>query len=204
MFTRRFTQRVHLAVGVFLFALLLGVSFGAYILWPSRREAGYQPAQPVEFSHKLHAGELEIECLYCHSEAERSAVASVPSVATCMNCHTQVQTKDEAGELTPAMATLLEHWEKKRPIVWNKVHDLADFTYFDHSRHVVADVECQECHGPVETMGPGATPLRTEDGLVPGLPQAGATGRTLRRMPSTGPHAHRPTARPAIVERTGA
>jgi hypothetical protein len=128
------------------------MAFGAYILWPSRREAGYEPAQPVEFSHKLHAGELKIDCLYCHSEAERSAHATVPSVATCMNCHAQVQKKDENGELTPQTAALVEHWEKKQPIVWNKVHDLADFVYFDHSRHVVADVECQECHGPVETM----------------------------------------------------
>jgi hypothetical protein len=152
MFTGKFTRRVHLALAVFLFSGALGVAFGALILWPSRREAGYEPAQPIEFSHRLHAGEMKIECLYCHSEAERSAQATVPSVATCMNCHQQVQTKDENGELTPATATLVEHWEKKRPIVWNKVHDLADFVYFDHSRHVAADVECQECHGPVETM----------------------------------------------------
>jgi hypothetical protein len=152
MFTGKFTRRVHLALAVFLFSGALGVAFGAYILWPSRREAGYEPAQPIEFSHKLHAGELKIDCLYCHSEAERGAHATVPSVATCMNCHQQVQKKDENGELTPATAALVEHWEKKKPIVWNKVHDLADFVYFDHSRHLAADVECQECHGPVETM----------------------------------------------------
>ena len=69
-----------------------------------------------------------------------------------MNCHGEVQPVDEQGELEPGIATLNEHWESKTPIVWNKVNDLADFAYFDHSRHVNSDVTCQECHGPVETM----------------------------------------------------
>jgi len=152
MFTRQFTRRVHLALAVLLFSGALGVAFGAYILWPERRETGYEPAQPIDFSHRLHAGELKIECLYCHSGANRGAQATVPSVATCMKCHKEVQSKDEAGELKPGIVALNDHWEKKRPILWNKVHDLADFAYFDHSRHLSADLECQECHGPVETM----------------------------------------------------
>jgi hypothetical protein len=68
-----------------------------------------------------------------------------------MNCHAEVQPKDDQGELKPGVATLLEHWEQDKPICWNKVHDLADFVYFDHSRHVGAGVMCQECHGPVES-----------------------------------------------------
>ena len=152
MFTRKFERRVYVILGVFLFSGALGTSFGAYVLWPSRREAGYQPQQPIAYSHKLHAGELKIECLYCHSEADKGPHATIPSVSTCMKCHEQVQTKDEEGNLTPAMKTLLEHWERKTPIVWNKVNDLADFAYFDHSRHVTAGLKCQECHGPVETM----------------------------------------------------
>ena len=152
MFTRKFTRRVHVALAVFLFSGALGVAFGASILWPSRREAGYEPVQPIEYSHALHAGELKIDCLYCHSQAETGAQATVPSVATCMKCHEQVQNKDDDGELTPAMQTLVDHWEQQRPIVWHKVHDVADFAYFDHSRHLAADVTCQECHGPVETM----------------------------------------------------
>ncbi len=67
-----------------------------------------------------------------------------------MNCHLQVQPKDDQGNLKPEIAILLEHWDKAQPIRWNKVNDLADFVYFDHSRHVSAGLECQECHGPVE------------------------------------------------------
>jgi hypothetical protein len=152
MFTRKFERRVYLLATTFVFAVTLGVSFGAYVLWPSRQEAGYSPEQPIAYSHKLHAGELKIDCLYCHSEADKGPHATIPALSTCMKCHEQVQTKDESGELTPGMATLLEHWEQKEPIVWNKVHDLADFAYFDHRRHVAADVACQECHGPIETM----------------------------------------------------
>lgn len=152
MFTKRFERRVYVAVGVLLFSVALGTSFGAYVLWPSRREAGYEPTQPIPYSHKLHAGELEINCLYCHTNATKGPYATVPSVATCMKCHEQVQPKDEDGNVTPGMATLLKHWETRTPIVWNKVHDLADFAYFDHSRHMAAGLACQECHGPVETM----------------------------------------------------
>ncbi len=152
MFTKKFDNRVYLAIGVLLFSCTLGVSFGAYVLWPSNREAGYAPEQPIAYSHRLHAGELKIECLYCHTQADKGPRATIPPVSTCMKCHDQVQNKDDQGKLTPAMATLLDHWEKKKPIVWNKVNDLADFAYFDHSRHVNSSIECQECHGPIETM----------------------------------------------------
>ena len=152
MFTKKFERRVYIAASVIVFSVALGTSFGAYVLWPSRREAGYEPPQPIPYSHKLHAGELKIDCLYCHTNATKGQHATVPSVATCMKCHEQVQTKDEDGNLTPGMATLLEHWETRTPIVWNKVHDLADFVYFDHSRHMAVSLTCQECHGPVETM----------------------------------------------------
>lgn len=152
MFTKKFERRVYIALGVFLFAVVLGSSFGAYVLWPSHREAGYEPPQPIPYSHKLHAGELKINCLYCHSQAEKGPHATLPSVATCMRCHEQVQPKDKNGRLTPGIATLLEHWNQKKPIIWNKVHDLADFVYFDHSRHLAAEITCQTCHGPVETM----------------------------------------------------
>jgi hypothetical protein len=141
---------VYIAVGVLLLSGALGISFGAYILWPSHREAGYEPEQPIRYSHKLHAGTLRIDCLYCHSEAEKGAHAIVPPVSTCMNCHTEVQPADDQGNIKPEIATLLEHWERGEPIRWNKVHDLADFTYFNHSRHLNAGLECQECHGPVE------------------------------------------------------
>ena len=152
MFSRKFEHRVYVAVGVLAFSGALGVSFGAYVLWPERRESGYEPVQPIAFSHKVHAGTLQIECLYCHVGAERGAHAWVPPVSTCMNCHTEVQPKDTAGKLKPEIAKLLEHWERQEPIRWNKVHDLADFVYFNHSRHVASGLYCHECHGPVMSM----------------------------------------------------
>jgi hypothetical protein len=152
MFTKKFERRIYIALGAFLLAGVLGTAFGAYVLWPSRREAGYEPAQPITFSHALHAGDLKIECVYCHSQAEKGQHATVPDLSTCMKCHEQVQPKDEDGNLTEAISGLLDHWEQKEPVVWNKVNDLADFVYFDHSRHLAAGVECQECHGPVESM----------------------------------------------------
>ena len=83
--------------------------------------------------------------------AQKGAHATVPPLSTCMNCHAEVQPKDAQGNLKPGIATLLEHYEQDKPIRWNKVHDLADFTYFHHGSHVAAGIECQECHGPVET-----------------------------------------------------
>jgi hypothetical protein len=152
MFSRKFERRVYLAVCVLSFSGALGVSFGAYVLWPERRETGYMPEQPIRFSHALHAGTLQIDCLYCHWGADSGPQALVPSVSTCMNCHKEVQPKDDEGDLKPEIGKLLAHWERSEPVRWNKVYDLADFVYFDHSRHVTAGVACQECHGPVETM----------------------------------------------------
>ncbi|MGD2109160.1 MAG: cytochrome c3 family protein [Phycisphaerae bacterium] len=152
MFTKKFERRIYIAVGVLAFSAALGVSFGAYILWPERRETGYEPEQPIHFSHKLHAGTLQIHCQYCHSGAEKGAHATVPEVSTCMNCHTEVQPKDQEGNVKEEIAKLLEYWENSEPIRWNKVTDLADFVYFDHSRHIASGLACQECHGPVEAM----------------------------------------------------
>jgi hypothetical protein len=154
MFSKKFDRRIRLVGGVLVFSLLVGGGFGTYVLWPANLETGYQPAQPIEFSHALMAGKHEIQCLYCHSTAETGPHAGMPSVATCMNCHDQIQTKNSRGELTKPMAKLLEHWHQKKPIEWNKVYDLADFAYFDHSRHLTpeAGLDCADCHGEVEEM----------------------------------------------------
>lgn len=110
-------------------------------------QQGYEPEQPIAFSHALHAGEYKIECLYCHSGAERSRHAGVPSPSVCMNCHSQVK-KDSPEVLKVAQAIT-----SGRPIEWVKVHRLPDFAYFNHSRHVTrGGVACQSCHGPVQTM----------------------------------------------------
>lgn len=107
---------------------------------------GTSPEQPINFSHKIHAGDNQIPCMYCHIGARRSISAVVPSVNKCMNCH-EVVAKDR-----PQIREVKNYWANKEPIPWIKVHDLPDFVYFPHKRHVSAGVECQTCHGPVQTM----------------------------------------------------
>jgi hypothetical protein len=109
-------------------------------------QQGYEPVQPINFSHKLHAGMNQIPCLYCHSAADKSSVAGIPSASTCMNCHSQIR-KDspEIKKITSALAN-------NKPIQWVRVYDLPDHVRFNHSRHVVAGIACQTCHGPVQTM----------------------------------------------------
>ena len=101
--------------------------------------------QPIAYSHKLHAGTLEIACEYCHSGARRSIHAGVPETGTCMNCHKTISTKDR-----PELVKLLEYYNSAEPIPWQKVHDLPDYVYFSHKRHVRGGVKCQECHGEVQ------------------------------------------------------
>ena len=104
------------------------------------------PLQPVAFSHKLHAGDNQIPCEYCHSGARRSAVAGVPSLERCLGCH-RIIAYDR-----PEIVKLAARVEKNRPVAWIKVNDVPDFVRFNHRPHVRARVQCQECHGPVETM----------------------------------------------------
>ena len=106
MFSKKFDRRVYIALATLLFALTVGASFGAFVLWPSRREAGYMPDQPIAYNHKIHAGDLKIECLYCHSEADRGPHATVPPLSTCMKCHEEVQTKDAEDSPWPAASYL--------------------------------------------------------------------------------------------------
>ena len=156
MFTRKFDRRVRVLVGVLAFSLVFGSSFGVYVLWGANQERGFQPEQPVYFPHSVMAGKHEMDCLYCHSQAEKGAQAGIPPVELCMKCHAEgkIQPKDHRGEVKESIAKLLEYWEKKEPIPWVKVHDLADFVYFDHSRHLTeeAGLECADCHGDVENM----------------------------------------------------
>lgn len=104
------------------------------------------PAQPVTFSHKVHAGDFKIHCLYCHTYARRSPVAGVPSMQLCMGCHNNVRSDH------PEIEKLKAYWERKEPIAWTRVYSTPDFVHFNHKRHVRAGIECQTCHGPVETM----------------------------------------------------
>jgi hypothetical protein len=107
---------------------------------------GYQPLQPIPFSHKVHAGQLGMDCLYCHTNAERSKHATVPSVETCMGCHELVRTD------RPAIQELTGYWERGEPVPWVRIHSLPDHAYFNHAAHVNAGVSCQTCHGPIQEM----------------------------------------------------
>jgi len=122
--------------------IAFGIGFGINELFFSGRE----PVQPINFSHKIHAGDNKIPCLYCHVFAERSRVSGVPNVQRCMGCHKIIKTD------SPEIQKVAGYWERKEPIPWIKVHNLPDHVYFPHKRHVKAGVQCQECHGDIASM----------------------------------------------------
>ncbi len=122
-------------------ALLYAVSASPYVT-----NRSVTRDQPIPFSHAHHAGELGIDCRYCHSGVELSPVAGVPPTHTCMSCHSQIWTNAEM--LAPVRQSLTEG----RPIRWNRVHRLPDYVYFDHSIHVAKGVGCSTCHGAVTEM----------------------------------------------------
>lgn len=114
-------------------------------------QQGYQPKQPIAFSHKVHAGQYEIQCQYCHTGVSIGRSANIPSANICMNCHTQIRegTITGAGEIAKIYAAV----ENNQPIEWVRIHNLPDLAYFNHSQHVnVGGIECQTCHGPIEEM----------------------------------------------------
>ena len=123
--------------------LVVAVVAGILITASGREQA---PKQPITFSHKIHAGEYQIACLYCHANARRSLVAGIPSLQLCMGCH-KITAADK-----PDVQKLKTAWEQRQPIAWVKVFDQPDFVYFSHKRHVVKGITCQTCHGPIETM----------------------------------------------------
>jgi nitrate reductase gamma subunit len=166
--------------------LFVGLAFSVMALVPRLwgtplpgNQRGYEPSQPIAFSHRLHAGELQVSCLYCHGDAERGRHAGIPSATVCMNCHRLVKasTRDTRAEqelaeregrkpraiVSPELAKLYaalalddnlqrDPDRPTTPIRWVKVHNLPSFTRFDHRAHVAAEVACQRCHGPVEGM----------------------------------------------------
>ena len=113
---------------------------------PRTTDVGYEPVQPVPYSHALHAGELGIDFRYCHTNVETSAHALVPPTQTCLNCHNQIAA--QSAKILP----LKEAAASDQPIAWVRVHDLPDYAYFDHSAHVSRGVGCVSCHGRVDRM----------------------------------------------------
>jgi mono/diheme cytochrome c family protein len=115
------------------------------------RQPGYEPDQPILFSHKIHAGDNQIDCKYCHTTVTQSKHAGIPSVSLCMNCHMVVRKGRNTG--TDEIAKIYNAIETGKPIQWVKVHNLPDHSYFNHAQHIVAGkVQCESCHGDVKTM----------------------------------------------------
>ena len=127
-------------------AVLMTVLGVGWYTQPDRFVRGYEPRQPIPYSHKLHAGVLKIPCMYCHSGPLKSRLAGIPSVAKCMNCHSVTKTDSPLIKQLGALHAFGE------PIKWQKIHALPDHVYFDHRPHVNAGVLCQTCHGEVQTM----------------------------------------------------
>lgn len=122
------------------------VAVGFIQLYGVFSNEGYQPRQPIPFSHVIHAGVLEMECLYCHHQAEKGAHAGIPSVELCMGCHSIVR------QDSPDIQRLAEYYESGEPVPWVRIHALPEHSYFSHQWHVAAGVSCQECHGPIQNM----------------------------------------------------
>ncbi|MCC7342045.1 MAG: cytochrome c3 family protein [Bryobacterales bacterium] len=166
-----------LGIGIMMSLLLIAGRFSGARL-PANQQ-GYEPVQPIAYSHRLHAGELQIDCQYCHVAASSSRHAGIPSGSICMNCHKQVKAtfgvvrqEDEAATaekrprrdvVSPELRKLfvdlgldpskdLKDQQVTQTVAWTRVHRLPDYVYFDHRAHVNAGVSCQTCHGPVETM----------------------------------------------------
>ena len=129
-----------IATVVVLTILGLGIRFW----WNLGNSIGYAPEQPIPFSHKIHAGDNQIPCLYCHVNADKGRAATVPSLNVCMNCHSVVKTD------SPYIQQIKEHYDKNEPMEWTKVHVQPDFVYFNHRPHIAKGFACETCHGDVK------------------------------------------------------
>jgi hypothetical protein len=135
-------------------SIYVGIFTAAFALWtciqiqrsPYVTYAGIARPQPAPFSHQHHVAALGIDCRYCHTSVETSSFAGIPPTKTCMNCHSQIWTN--AALLEPVR----ESFRSGKSLVWNRVNDLPDFVYFDHSIHINKGVGCNTCHGPVDRM----------------------------------------------------
>lgn len=138
-----------LPLQILLIVGLLGLAVtGAvwYYFTPKYTRVGYQPVQPVPFSHALHVDQLGMDCRYCHTFVERAAHSNVPTTQTCMNCHTQIK-KD-----SPKLEAVRASWQTGQPVPWVWIHKTPDYVYFNHAAHVNRGVSCVHCHGQINRM----------------------------------------------------
>ena len=135
--------KVIVAIILIKTAVVLGVT---YYATPKYTRVGYEPTQPVAFSHALHSGQLEIDCRYCHTFVDRAAHSNVPTTQVCMTCHSMVRKND------PILAPIRDSYESGEPIPWVRIHKTPDYVYFNHAVHVNRGISCMECHGSVQEM----------------------------------------------------
>lgn len=147
MFTPQVDKKLKMTIMGVLTVVGLAFLSGYFGFHNRVTDVGYRPVQPVPYSHALHAGELGIKCMYCHTGVEKSASATVPPTSTCMNCHVAV------GTDKPSLDPVRESAESGTPIEWRRVHKLPDYVNFNHSRHIRVGIDCASCHGEVEKMG---------------------------------------------------
>lgn len=142
------TNKIRVLLGIGgVGGLVYAVTFITYGFSPKTTDVGYMPAQPVPYSHALHAGKLGMDCRYCHTTVENAAFAAIPPTETCLNCHAKL-IKASSPKLLPVRQSLATN----TPVPWVKVNDLPDYVYFNHSAHVTRGVGCVSCHGRVDKM----------------------------------------------------
>jgi len=143
----KWTNKIPLFAAAGVVGVLVSlIAFFWYYGSPKYTDVGYQPQQPVEYSHKLHAGDLGIDCRYCHTSVEESGEAIIPPTQTCMNCHALIKPESEKLKL------IRESWQNDTAIEWIRIHKTPDYAYFNHSAHINQGVGCASCHGPVDQM----------------------------------------------------
>ncbi|MSU34845.1 MAG: cytochrome C [Pedosphaera sp.] len=146
-FFPKWTNQLPLMAAVTAVVVGTSVVAGAwYYLTPKYSRVGYQPTQPVAFSHAIHADQLGMECRYCHSSVDKSWFSNIPATATCMNCH-EVVAKD-----SPKLERVRQSHASGKPIPWVQVHKVPDYVYFNHSVHVNRGISCVKCHGEINKM----------------------------------------------------
>ena len=143
--SRGFIFAVSFIVAALGFKAVIGALYSVGV------QIGYAPDQPIAFSHKVHAGQYEIDCKYCHTGVTKGKSATIPSVNICMNCHNQIKSGTMTGE--QEIAKIVRAYTENKPIEWVRVHNLPDLAYFNHAQHVtVGNIECETCHGPIQEM----------------------------------------------------
>jgi menaquinone reductase, multiheme cytochrome c subunit len=146
LFPKTTDKYVRIAGAILGILALGGAATALYLGHPEVIMTGYTPTQPVPYSHKLHAGDLGMDCYYCHFTANKSAYAAVPPTETCMNCHTRVKPQ------SPRLEKVRDSYASGKPIEWVRVHQLPDFVFFNHQAHVTVGVSCVSCHGRIDQM----------------------------------------------------